>query len=314
MPLYKFTTRYIWFSRIKFQSYSLQTCQPFLGMIWVLPHLWEYFPGKNKSLDELLSLHLQEILAQVSSASLFSWNVTPLFLSADCWFLSLFTYLLKPWVLLIPFLFSPSQRIFLCKRETLFCIHCILWSCILQKKGLPHWELQAHRRFRAGAGSSLMNFPLCLDQRPYLSQTAPSVMIHHNLCLDENSMGISTEYKQGVSRDWQLVSSDTAVSSYSWTVSVSKGWRDTGYICHQSSIVSRTWASFFILKTVKEPGSACQSCTWWQSTSHMLNGLWVPPPSSHLHVFVIERTKEPASKIFINQVKMTQIVVTVTGS
>lgn len=89
------------------------------------------FQNKNKSLDELLSLHPQEILAQVSSASLFSWNVTLLFLSADCWFLSLFTYLLMPWVLLIPFLFSPSQRIFLCKRATLFCIQCIMWNCIL---------------------------------------------------------------------------------------------------------------------------------------------------------------------------------------
>lgn len=127
-------------------------------------------------------------------------------------------------------------------------------------------------------------------------------MVHHNLCLDENSMGISTGYKQGVSRGWQLVS-DTAVSSHPWTVSDSKGWHDTGYVCHQSPIASRNWASFFILKTVKEAGSACQSCSWWQSTSHMLDGLWVPPPSSHLHVFVIERTKEPASKIFINQVK-----------
>lgn len=159
-----------------------------------------------------------------------------------------------------------------------------------------------------------MNFPLCLDQRLYLSQTAHSVMVHHNLCLDENSMGISTGYKQGVSRGWQLVSSDTAVSSHPWTVSVSKGWHYTRYICHQSPLASRNWASFFILKTIKEPGSSCQSCSWWQSTSHMLHGLWVPPPHLTLHVFVIERTKEPASKTLINQVKMTQIVVTVPGS
>lgn len=159
-----------------------------------------------------------------------------------------------------------------------------------------------------------MNFPLCLDQRLYLSQTAHSVMIYHNLGLNENSMGISTGYKQGVSRGWQLVSSDTAVFSHPWTVSVSKGWHYTGYICHQSPLASRNWASFFILKTVKEPGSACQSCSWWQSTSHTLHGLWVPPPSSHFACLCYRENKRTSFQDINKSSKMTQIVVTVPGS
>lgn len=158
--------------------------------------------------------------------------------------------------------------------------------------------------------------PLCLDQRLYLSHTAHSVMTHHQFCLDANSMGISTGCKQGVSGGWQLVSYQTAVSSCPWMLTVSKGWHYTGYICRQSPLVSRNWASFFILKTVKEPGSACQSCSWWKRALVMC---WMSAefhlPRLTWHVFDIERTKEPTSEALINQTKiMTQKVVTVPGS
>lgn len=103
-------------------------------------------------------------------------------------------------------------------------------------------------------------------------------MTHHDLCLDANSIGISTGCKHGVSRGWRLVSSKTAVSPCPWMLTVSKDWHYTSYVCHQSPLVSRNWASFFILKTVKEPVSACQSCSWWQRTQVIC---WI---ASELHL------------------------------
>jgi hypothetical protein len=73
---------------------------------------------------------------------------------------------------------------------------------------------------------------------------------------------------------------------------------------------------FFMLKTLKEPGAACQLLQLvTESTSPMLKSLCeFHLPHLTLYVFDREITKEPNSKILINQIKiMTLIVVTVPG-
>lgn len=78
-------------------------------------------------MDEILSLHSKKMLAQVSWASFVEQKCHSAILIGR-WLMShIFAWLLIPWVLLVPFLFSTSQRIFLYKRATLFCIHWL--SC-----------------------------------------------------------------------------------------------------------------------------------------------------------------------------------------
>lgn len=184
------------------------------------------------------------MLAGSPGLPLLSGTVTLLFLSVDCLFRMFFAWLLIPWMLLIPFLFSTSQRIFLCKRATLFCIHwlsCEAASSCRRKDSHSDSFKQVEDAEQGLAGLwwtfIFWTFLLRLDT---VSVLDCSTLFQHTMTsalMPSALMSILWEFQQGEYKvslgvvSWSGPKS--SVSSPPWMLTVSKGWYYTGYICHQ---------------------------------------------------------------------------------